>query len=221
MTALKAIGCPLAAIALLLANGPSSAQAANSVSQDKFQSIPLAHGGMRARQKNLVRDGIPFITGTLPFPNGSAQVEIGGSAKRIFLLGMAEDAHISCWSDPNDHSVRFFVGDNLGQIRLNYADGSTEIFPLVLGESVWFGRPFYRYQQPFPTDAQLRKAFANALNLYPPTPVEDGNYIVVIKPKPISIENITIENSTNKSGTLILNGLTLETAESEEIPKAS
>ncbi|MGH7940656.1 MAG: hypothetical protein ACREFR_06245, partial [Limisphaerales bacterium] len=92
---------------------------------------------------------------------------------------------------------------------------------LVLGESVWFGRPFYRYQQPFPTDARLRKAFADALNLYPASPVKDGNYIAVITPKPGTVQSITIENSTNKRGTLILNGLTLETANDQDIPNAT
>lgn len=221
MTTLKTIACSYAAIGLLLATRPLSAEPAKAINHDVFQSIPLAHGGKRVHGKILVRDGVPFITASLPFANGSARLEIGGSAKHIYLLGMAEDAGISCWADPNDHSVRFFIGDNLGQIRLNYADGSTETFPLILGESVWFGRPFYRYQQPFPTDAGLRKAFADALNLYPPAPVQDGNYLAVITPKPVLIQSITIENSPNKRGTLILNGLTFETANGQEIPNAA
>ena len=120
---------------------------------DKFHGILLVHGGKHSHRITLIRDGVPFITGTLPFSNGSATMDIGGTARHVFLLGMVEDATIHCWADPTNHSVRFFVGDDLGQIRLNYADGSTEFFPLVLGESVWFGRPFYRYQEPFPTDA--------------------------------------------------------------------
>lgn len=207
-----------AVLVLSLANSLSFAQSTGST---KFQSVPLAHGGKKSHHKILIRDGVPFIGGTLPFSNGSAQLDIGGTAKRIYLLGMAEDATISCWADPTNHSVRFWVGDDLGQIRLNYADGSTEIFPLVLGESVWFGRPFYKYQQPFPTDARLRKAFADALNLYPPAPVEDGNYVAVITPKAAPIQSITIENSANKRGTLILNGLTLETASDQDIQNAA
>jgi hypothetical protein len=194
---------------------------ATSVNPEQFQSIPLTHGGKKSHRKIIVRAGVPFVTGTLPFSDGSARLDIGGTAKRIYLLGMVEDATIHCWADPTNHSVRFFVGDNLGQIRLNYADGSTQILPLVLGESVWFGIPFYRYQEPFPTDAPLQKAFANALNLYPPAPVKDGNYVAVITPKPAPIQSITIENSTNKWGTLVLNGMTLETARGQDIPGAA
>lgn len=221
MTTVKSISCALTVIGFLLAGFPFSLRAAGSGSQDKFQSIPLAHGAQISKRKIILRDGVPFIVGSLPFANGSARLEIGAQAGRIFLLGMAEDATISCWSDPTNHSVRFFIGDDLGQIQLTYADGSREVFPLILGESVWFGHPFYRYQQPFPTDAQLRKAFADALNLYPPAPVEDGNYVAVITPKPEPIRSITIVNSTDKSGTLMLNGLTFETSNGEQIPRAA
>jgi hypothetical protein len=218
ITAPKAVVWFLAAIGLLLADCPASARPANPVGPDQFQSIPLAQKNPR---KLLVRDGVPFITGALPFSNGMAQLDIGGTAKQIYLLGMVEDATIHCWADPTNHSVRFFVGDRLGQIRLNYSNGSTEIFPLVLGESVWFGFPFYKYQEPFPTDARLRRAFADALNLYPPMPVKDGNYVAVITPKPLPIESITIENAMKKWGTLTLNGMTFETANGQDISDAS
>src|ERR1700744_2227342 len=122
MTVAKVSACSLAVICLFLGNCLSYGRPAD---QEKFQSIPLAHGE-NVSSKILVRDGVPFITGTLPFSNGSAQVDIGVPARRIFLLGMVEDASIHCWMDPTNHSVRFYVGDNLGQIRLNYADGSTE-----------------------------------------------------------------------------------------------
>ena len=217
MRALKFAPCSLTAIGLLLTACLSYGRPAD---QDKFESIPLVHGE-NTSSKIIVRYGVPFISGTLPFSKGSAQVDVGGKAERIFLLGMAEDATIHCWADPTNHSVRFFVGDNLGQIRLKYADGTTETYPLVLGESVWFGVPFYKYQEPFPTDARLRNAFADSLNLYPPAPVKDGNYVAVITPKRGPIASITVENSTNKWGTLILNGLTLETRGTEDIPTAS
>ena len=217
MTAAKVGACSLAAICLFLCNYLCYGRPTD---QEKFQSVPLAHGE-KASSKILVRYGVPFVSGTLPFSNGTARVDIGVPAKRIFLLGMVEDATIHCWADPTNHTVRFYVGDNLGQIRLNYADGSTETYPLVLGESVWFGVPFYQYPEPFPIDPRLRKAFADSLNLYPPAPVKDGNYVAVVTPKRIPITSITVENSTNKWGKLALNGMTVETRGAEDIPNAS
>lgn len=89
----------------------------------------------RPDQKPLDRYGIPFLEGRLPVPmNGAANVDVDGSIKRIFLLGMTESASVLCWGDPCDYSIRFFVGDDLGKIHLDYADGSTQDFPLILGE---------------------------------------------------------------------------------------
>ncbi|MGH7950482.1 MAG: hypothetical protein ACREFE_00975 [Limisphaerales bacterium] len=192
------------------------------------------------------RYGVPFVEEILPLTTGgSAQVNVGSLAKRIFLLGMTDTDKLPTWAqlqdptfqslssiirpatpargwaDPRDTSVHFFVGDELGEIQLNYADGSTQIFPLILGESVWWGRAFYDYQEPFPTDARLRKALASALRLYPPAPVNDGNYVAVIVPKPVPIRSITIVNSPVKKGTLLIAGITVETAQSNSIAGAT
>ncbi len=206
-----------AAAGLLLAY-PSSGQSTDQTGQEKFIGIPLSNDATQSHRRALERDGVSFIPEPLAYDSkGTAQINIGGSVKQIYLLGMAENARIGCWADPANHAARFFVGDDLGQIRLNYADGTTEIYPLILGESVWFGLPFYQYQEPFPTDAHLRKAFANALKLYPPAPVGDGNYVAVITPRSAPLQSITIENSPDKQGTLILNGLTVEPAAAGEI----
>lgn len=193
-------------------------------------------GGTILSGTSLNRYGVPFVDGVLPLePGGSAQVRVGGRANRIFLLGMT-DANLATrtsdqqnyslhsgsgarsipaygWADPRDYSVRFFVGDELGRIRLNYADGTAQVFPLRLGEGVWWGRAFYDFQEPFPTDARLRQVFAASLRLYPPAPVEDGNYVAVIAPKPGLIRSIVVEDSPAKKGTLVIRGITVESAD--------
>ena len=165
-------------------------------------------------------------------PGGSAHVNAGGRANRIFLLGMTDANTTSVppdqqdyslqsgsgpktipvhgWADPRDESVRFFVGDEIGQIHLDYVDGTTQVFPLLLGEGAWWGRAFYDFQEPFSTDAQFRHAFAASLRLYPPKPLEDGNYVAVIVPRHAPIRSITVENSSAKKGTLIIKGITVE-----------
>jgi hypothetical protein len=183
--------------------------------------------------------GVPFIEGVLPLEQGSsASVTVGGPVDRIYLLGMTDQISekrrtggsrrapselirpavpIDAWTDPRDQSVRFWVGDTLGEIRLKYADGITDVYPLVLGQSVWWGRIFYDYSEPFKTDAQLRTAFTSAIRLYPPEPVADGNYIAVIKPRPAPIVSLTFEVSPEKQGTIGIRGITLETADTNAI----
>ena len=134
---------------------------------DRFLSLPIAKGDV-ASPRMLYRYGVPFVETAWRAPaDGILQVKVGVAVKKIFLLGMTETQRPQAWSTPLSYSGRFIVGDNLGQIRLHYADGSTQDFPLILGESVWWGLSFYQAREPFPTDANLRKAFEESLRLYP------------------------------------------------------
>ena len=133
---------------------------------------------------------------------------------------MTESQRPQAWSSPNDYSARYFIGDNLGQIRLTYEDGSTQEFPLILGESVWWGVTFFRSQNPFPTDAHLRSVFANALDLYPAAPVEDGKYVAVIVPKASALSSIEFVSSPEKKGSVAISGITVECAGNAEIAGA-
>lgn len=170
----------------------------------------------------LYKFGVPFVETAWHAPaGGSLELNVGTAAKRIFLLGMTETQRPSAWSDPLSYAIRYFVGDNLGEIRLQYADGSTQEFPLILGESVWFGLPFEQTQDPFPSDATLRDAFTRAIRLYPAAPVDDGDYVAVIEPKAAPLERIEIVDSPAKKGSVAIAGVTVETAPDGRIPGAT
>ena len=123
------------------------------------------------------------------------------------------------WADPRDYSVRFFVGDELGQIRLNYGNGSTQIFPLILGESVWgavvLSVPGTLSDRRTATEGISRSNASLSLGSR-----RSGNYIAVITPKPLPIRSITIENSPKKKSTVMISGITVESAESNQITRA-
>ena len=167
--------------------------------------------------KVIKKQGIPFINDTLAYKNGMAQIAIGNQAKHIYLLGMAESNNGRVWREPNNFSLRYFVGDNIGNIKLNYTDGTTQVFPLIMGESVWWGKLFYDYQEPFPQDATLREALKASLRLYPQAPIEDGNYVAVITPKAVQIKNMVVECSPSKQGVPIIAGITVEPVNDKEI----
>jgi hypothetical protein len=166
--------------------------------------------------------GIPFLKGMLQVPaDHPAQIDVVGEVRRIYFLGMTESGKASGWSDPLDYSRRYFIGDEVGQIQLDYADGTSQVFPLVLGQGIWWGPPFNRFQEPFPADTRLREAFADSMRLYPPTPVEDGIYAAVITPKATSLKSIVIHGSAAKQGAPVLTGITLEAASAHEIAGTS
>lgn len=209
------------AVCLLMSVCSSFAQSANETIPEKYSALSLSGSGEKSSKQVVNRYGIPFIEGTLPLQEaGTASVDLGGnSVRRIFLLGMTYDKP-KPWSHPRDGSMKFFVGDELGSIRLDYTDGSTQTFPLLLGEGMWWGDLFYDNPQPFPTDAHLQQAFAKSLELYPAAPVADGNYVAVIIPKPVPVRSMTFQAPTLKHGVPEFNGVTIESAKSNTIAGA-
>jgi hypothetical protein len=207
------------------------AQTAVPAAREQFIALPLAKASASETGTNILdRYGVPFIEEVLPLQtHGSAEIQVECRVDRIFLLGMSDAKKATTklvvppaasnstvplygWADPRDMARRGMIGDEIGRIRLNYADGTRQVFPLILGESVWYGQAFYDYQDPFKTDVALRRAFARALRLYPPEPVPDGSYVAVIKPKTVPVSSIAVENSPVKSGTVVITGVTVESA---------
>lgn len=211
----------LSAVCILTSVCSSFAQLANETSPEEYSALSLSGNGEKSSQQAVNRYGVPFIEGTLPLQEkGTVKVDLGGnSVKRIFLMGMTYDKP-NPWSHPRDSSMKFFVGDELGSICLDYADGSTQTFPLLLGEGIWWGKLFYDNPQPFTTDGRLREALTNSLRLYPAEPVADGNYFAVIAPKPVPIRSITFKAPTLKHGVPEFNGLTIESPKDERIAGA-
>ena len=202
--------------AMLLFVAPSLAQPTDDTA---YWAIPLA-----AKHSTNVpvinRYGVPFIQGTLDVQhNRPTRVKIGGTAKRIFLLGMTDTSKSHSWTNVHDRSKRYFIGDEMGTIELDYADGSKEIYPLVYGESLWWGGIFYDYPEPYFSDADFRKALQTSLRLYPAAPVKDGNYVAVIVPKETEIADIVVKDSPVKVGVPIISGITLESAAGQKIEK--
>lgn len=208
--------------AVLMIPGSCSAQRRRStVPREAFYALPLSQNQPSASSP-VNRYGIPFVeTAAHPQPGGVTELPVGSTLTHIFLLGMTESAGVHAWGPPRDYTQRFFVGDNLGNIRIDYEDGSAQVFPLILGESVWWGKLFYQYSDPFSTDAAFRSALSRSLRLYPAAPVEDGNYVAVIVPRAERVERIEIENSTFMKGGVAVSAVTVEASDSASIPGAT
>jgi len=210
----------VALLALLASAVPVFAAPDNTPPPDRFLALHIAQNDASSGQM-LYRYGVPFLsTPSHPAAKDVIQANVGVVAKKIFLLGLIETQRPSAWSSPLTYASRYIVGDNLGTIRLLYADGSSQDYPLILGESVWWGLPFYQAREPFPTDARLRHAFAQSLRLYPAAPADDGNYVAVIAPKNSPLASIEITNSPEKHGSVAVSGITVEIAPDARIPGA-
>jgi hypothetical protein len=205
-------------LALLSGSVHGFAATDNTPPPDRFLALHIAQNDAATGQM-LYRYGVPFLSiPSHPATKDVIQAGVGVTVKKIFLLGLIETQRPSAWSSPLTYAARYIVGDNLGTIRLHYADGFTQDYPLILGESVWWGLPFYQTREPFPTDARLRNAFERSMRLYPAAQVDDGNYVAVIAPRNSPLASIEIINSPEKHGSVAVAGITVEVAPDARIP---
>jgi hypothetical protein len=187
-----------------------------------YRGLPLG-GSQASNAPAVIRYGVPFVEGTLPFQSDAkkhldiARVPVGGTATRIFFSGLTDTGKPHSWTVLGIYSKRYFLGDDMGAIRLEYMDGSAQTFPLVFGESLWWGTIFYANPEPFYREANFRNALEKSLRLYPPAPVKDGVYLGVIVPKNSPLKDIVVQNSAAKLGDPIITGITVESAAGEKI----
>ena len=185
-----------------------------------FWAIPLS-AKPSTNSAVINRYGVPFVENMLPVQHKRpAHVKVGGTARRIYLLGLTDTAKPHSWTNLHEgYARRYFFGDQMGTIQVNYADGSSQTFPLVYGQSLWWGEIFYTNPEPYLSDADFRKALGRSLRLYPPAPVKGGNYVAVIVPKAKEIEDIVVQDSPVKVGVPVIMGMTAESNPGETIAR--
>jgi len=189
----------------------TSALADSATETNVYWAIPFASEG-----PIVYRYGVPFMEKALSFQSNNtshssvARLSVGGPVKRIFVSGMTDTGKAHSWTTLGNYSRRYFIGDHMGIIRLNYVDGSAQVYPLTFGESLWWGEIFYNNPEPFSIDSKFREALRDSLRLYPPQPVQDGNYVAVITPQDGEISEILVQNNSGRIGVPVITGITVE-----------
>ena len=165
------------------------------------------------------RGGIPFICANRPSlfeEKGPVRLEVGCRARHLFLLGMTTTSDQGCNGWSLDYSIIFFLGDEVGRIRVVYRDGVSEEYPLIMGENVWWGQRFFEFPEPFASESAAQKILERTLRLYPARPQADGRYLAVIEPRPVAIQYVELADAPAKLGVPVLSAVTVEVAESEQ-----
>ena len=176
-----------------------------------FSTNPSLDGWMNNSPKSeLVEQfGIPFLA------NERAAVKAGGTftvpvefnTNRLYLLGMNHSDNAWNW-----------LGDYMGDIEIVYTDGSKDTYPVLFGESIWWGKKFYTYPEPFTSDKKANKLLKETLRLYPQAPVENGLYISVIDTdKEKTIKSVNISDNPDIGGNLCVYGISAETNLDDEL----
>ncbi|RKX37087.1 MAG: hypothetical protein DRP64_17720, partial [Verrucomicrobia bacterium] len=157
--------------------------------------------------------GVPFIAGNVSafMENEERSISLGCKAKMLLLRGMTSsmDFGVPGWWYPKDYAMRFFVGDRLGEIRIEYADGQAEVYPLVLGDNLWWGKQFREYPEPFLADVEKGERLAELLHLHGVAPPSQGSYIAAIRPRDVPIDKIVFADAKDKAGIPVVTALSV------------
>jgi len=146
---------------------------------------------------------------------------------RLFMLGMTTEApEGSEWWGPcarwYDIRPRVFIGDRLGVINLNYADGTTEAIPVIFGVNCWFYELFTPlkpgeddlntyggpYPEPFQSDPVAGAMLRDSLLLEPNDGEKRLKYVFGIAPKPVEIASLEIKRYDHRSAGFVVSAIT-------------
>lgn len=170
-------------------------------------------GNLSGRIRHL--GGIPYLAGDLAFipDNGSSQqFAVGLPARRLLFFGMTNslDQGTPLWWYPTDYSMRYWIGDKLGEIEIQYQEGARETYPLILGDAVWWGDKFHQHPEPFATNPQKRQTLRECLRLHPAAPVPQGLRMAVIDTHGRTVASVRFIDESRKAGTVRILALTAE-----------
>jgi len=174
--------------------------------------------------ENFDFHGMPFrkLENSAVPQNGKLSTKVDATVQRINFLGMSNSIDQGCpvWAPIEYYSQRYFIGDQLGEIVVNYADGSVAKYPLTLGDSLWWGGQATSFPEPFASDEDAAALLANSLKLFPPSSNPDRMYMASIAPENKKIQSLEIVDFIEKDGVPVVLGITLETTGAARIPNS-
>ena len=162
--------------------------------------------------------GVPFLAlaaGRTAVPEGGqARLECGFAARSIYLLGMINtwDHGNPVWGWPGDYSDRLFIGDRIGDVVIEYADGSQDTIPLRLGWTAWWYEDYTGMgaTEPFASDPAARAVLERALALYPTGQAGTHAYLLALRPQGQPIRALRLVDNPGRRGAPAIAGITVD-----------
>lgn len=189
---------------------------------------------------------VPELCGSLPFlaaPPGARGasrrrsepplefIPLGGPAEAVYLLGLVNwgwDHGTAHWGEhPELRAVRddqLYVGCRIGELEVRYADGASDLVPLELGATVWFGEHFIggapggkAVDEPFASRPDLRAVLERCLRLVrDPLARADSPqtvYALALRPRQKPIRGLLVRDNPAFRGTPLITAVTVRTSQ--------
>ncbi len=164
-------------------------------------------------------------------------IPVGAKAEAIYLLGMVNHG----WDHPTAHwgerpelkekrSDQIYIGSPIGDLELQYADGSSDHIPLIMGATAWFvaswGYGPYNsvmkpVKEPFASRPEYASVLAKALRLHedeglPRDGGEFKHFYLAVRPRGMAINAVIVHDNQELRGRPLVSGITLAAADPAE-----
>ena len=144
----------------------------------------------------------------IPFENGS--LTVGKACGTLYFEGGYHSIPDGCkdWGSSEEADARF-PGDTLGRITVFYEDGGEDVYPLVLGYTMWYKNMWERDCAPFKNsapDPRANEYLKVALYLYGAYEGAEKCYFAAV-PKDKMVTRITLEKAEGKNGEPVFTGV--------------
>jgi len=171
------------------------------------------------------------------FTANEEKIPVGSSAEVLYLLGMINegwDCGLAHWGEHpelrTNRDDQVYIGSEIGQIEIRYADRTSDHIPLVIGATAWF---FAQYahgpthgvtnavSEPFASRVEYAGILSESLKIKQDEQATShdsrhARYFLAVKPRSKVIESIIVQNNPNLRGRPLISAVTLAGAEPAE-----
>jgi len=181
---------------------------------------------------------LPFLAGA-PDKRGDTRrtlqentetIPVGTKARALYLLGMYNhgwDHALAHWGEhpefKDERPDRILIGDQIGELEIEYADGTSDRVPLVMGTTIWsVGHWAYGpsnsvmkpVKEPFASRPEYASVLRESLLLHedgdvPRNGKEYAHFYLALKPRPKTIKSLVIHDNQSLRGRPLISGVTL------------
>ena len=204
-----AVAAPIMISSSALAEWEASSNASSIVT---VKYAVLKPDSTDARPAPAIVDGIPFLKDTR-----WTSLEKGGSAslsglhieaRHLYLFGCVNSVERPPYAGGADDFRNLFVGDKVGDLRIQYQSGTMDDIPLLFGYTLWWHDEHNASPEPFKSDLSMQVILDRAL--YVANGISNGSapYYLRIGLRDEPVLGIELRDDASHRGQPVIDGIT-------------
>lgn len=173
-----------------------------------------------AAREIVMANGIPFAVhgneSLLPCGTNRMEIPVGGAVRRLHLLGniLSYPMATGAWfTDAMDFREDFFIGDDVGRLTVEYADGSADVLPLIVGWTICWAPALLGLgavsMKPFDAP-DARATLFDVMALKPGAGEGVRSWVLSMAPRSQPIKRLVVEGDPDRPGVPVYGAITIE-----------